>query len=132
MHKYTIAYCIDRMHCTAHIDRETIGTVKIKNLTFSDFSLICKVASITSRKGSDFISENIIIALLSLIGTGVGAFGGILASSKLTNYRIKKLEEKVDKHNSFAERIPVLKEQIKVLNHRMEDIEKLCNHAAKM
>ncbi len=120
------------MHCTAHIDRETIGTVKIKNLTFSDFSLICKVASITSRKGSDFISENIIIALLSLIGTGVGAFGGILASSKLTNYRIKKLEEKVDKHNSFAERIPVLKEQIKVLNHRMEDIEKLCNHAAKM
>lgn len=38
----------------------------------------------------------------------------------------------MDKHNSFAERIPVIKEQIKVLNHRMEDIENLCNHAGKM
>ncbi len=120
------------MYCTAHIEWEIIGTVKIKNLTFSDFSLICKVASITARKGSVIISENIIIALLSLIGTCAGAFGGILASSKLTNYRIKRLEEKVDKHNSFAERIPVLKEQIKVLNHRIEDIENLCNRAAKM
>ena len=79
-----------------------------------------------------FITENIIVALLSLLGTCVGAFGGVLASSKLTNYRIKKLEEKVDKHNSFAERIPVLKEQIKVLNHRMEDIETLCNFGGKM
>ncbi len=85
-----------------------------------------------SMKGSGFITENIIVALLSLFGTCVGAFGGVLASSKLTNYRIKKLEEKVDKHNSFAERIPVLKEQIKVLNHRMEDIETLCNFGGKM
>lgn len=85
-----------------------------------------------SKERSVIISENIIVALLSLIGTCAGAFGGILASSKLTNYRIKRLEEKVDKHNSFAERIPVIKEQIKVLNHRMEDIENLCNHAGKM
>ena len=69
------------------------------------------------------ISENILIALLSLLGTCAGSFGGIYASSKLTNYRLKKLEEKVDKHNQFAEKIPVIKEQIKVINHRIEDIE---------
>jgi hypothetical protein len=69
------------------------------------------------------ISENILIALLSLLGTCAGSFGGIYASSKLTNYRLKKLEEKVDRHNQFAEKIPVIKEQIKVINHRIEDIE---------
>ena len=64
------------------------------------------------------------VAVISLIGTCAGSFAGIVASSKLTSYRLKKLEEKVDKHNSFAERIPVSNEQIKVINHRIEDIEK--------
>uniref|UniRef100_UPI00402A4097 hypothetical protein n=1 Tax=Eubacterium sp. TaxID=142586 RepID=UPI00402A4097 len=65
------------------------------------------------------------VALLSLLGTCAGAFGGIIASSKLTSFRLKKLEEKVDKHNSFAERIPVINEQIKVINHRIADIENI-------
>lgn len=64
-----------------------------------------------------------IISILSLIGTLSGSFGGILVSSKLTNYRIEQLEKKVDRHNNFAERMPVMEEQIKVINHRLEDLE---------
>lgn len=76
------------------------------------------------------MSETIIIALISLIGTLGGTFGGILATSKLTNYRIEQLEKKVDKHNNLIERmykaedsINILDEKIKVVNHRIEDLE---------
>lgn len=69
------------------------------------------------------MDSSIIISILSLIGTLAGSLGGILVSSKLTNYRIEQLEKKVDRHNSFAERMPVIEEQIKVINHRLEDLE---------
>lgn len=69
------------------------------------------------------MSETIIVAFVSLFGTLAGTFGGILTSSKLTAFRIEQLEKKVDKHNNFAERIPVVEEQIKVINHRIEDLE---------
>lgn len=64
------------------------------------------------------------VAALSLIGTLAGTFSGIVVSSKLTNYRIEQLEKKVDKHNNFAARMPVVEEQIKVINHRIGDLEK--------
>lgn len=70
------------------------------------------------------ISNDVIVALLGMAGTIIGSFIGVIASSKLTNFRLKQLEQKVDKHNNFAERIPVV-EEIKVLNHRVEDLEKL-------
>ncbi len=74
------------------------------------------------------MNTEIIIALISLIGTLGGSLGGIIVSSKLTNYRIEQLEKKVDKHNKFAERMPVVEEQIKVINHRIEDIERSGQH----
>ena len=43
---------------------------------------------------------------------------------KLMSYRIEQLEKKVDKHNGFAERIPVLEEHIKNLDQRVDDLEK--------
>ena len=70
------------------------------------------------------MSETIIISLISLVGTLAGSLGGILVSSKMTNYRIEQLEKKVDKHNNFAEKIPIINEQIKVINHRIEDLER--------
>lgn len=69
--------------------------------------------------------DTIIVGALSLVGTIIGSLGGIVTSAKLTNYRIQQLEKKVEKHNNFAERIPVLEEKIKVEEHRITDLEEL-------
>lgn len=50
------------------------------------------------------IPTDIIVALIGLAGSAFGAFIGVLASAKLTNYRIEQLEKKVDKHNTVIER----------------------------
>ena len=70
------------------------------------------------------MKSEMIVAVFSLIGTLAGTFGGIVTSAKLTNYRIVQLEKKVDEHNSFARRMPVVEEQIKVCNHRLSDLER--------
>lgn len=62
---------------------------------------------------------DIIVAGLALLGTAIGSFSGF----KLTSYRVEQLEKKVDKHNHFAERIPIAEEKIKVINHRLDDLE---------
>lgn len=77
------------------------------------------------------MSETIIVALLSLAGTLMGSLFGILAANKLVVYRIEQLEKKVEKHNNVIERVynlekdeAVIKEEIKVANHRIDDLEK--------
>ena len=62
---------------------------------------------------------NIIIAVCGCLGSVIGSFGGF----RLISYRVEQLEKKVDKHNNFAERLPVVEEQIKVINHRIGDLE---------
>lgn len=76
------------------------------------------------------MSESVLVAVLALIGTLGGTFGGILTANKLTNYRIEQLEKKVEKHNRVVERVYVLEkneavmeEEIKVANHRIDDLE---------
>ena len=69
------------------------------------------------------MSEGILVAILSMIGTAIGALGGILASAKLTNFRLQKLECKVDEHNNFGKRIPVIEEQVKTISHRVDELE---------
>lgn len=76
------------------------------------------------------MTETIIVALLSLGGTLVGSFSGIMAANKLTTYRIEQLEKKVEKHNNVIERVfnleeheALMEERIKVVNHRIEDLE---------
>lgn len=64
------------------------------------------------------------VAVLALIGTLTGSLGGIIISAKLTNYRLEQLEKKVDKHNNFATRLPVIEEQIKVIYHRLDELER--------
>lgn len=76
------------------------------------------------------MDNTVIVALISLIGTLAGSLGGILVSSKLTNYRIGQLEKKQEKYNNLIERtfkleerIEIADEKIKVANHRLEDLE---------
>ncbi len=69
------------------------------------------------------MSDAVFVAVISFFGTLIGTFGGILTGAKLTNYRIEQLEKKVEKHNHFAERIPVIEEKLKVEDHRIGDLE---------
>lgn len=69
------------------------------------------------------MNEQIIVALIAFLGTTVGTLGGILASSKLTNYRIEQLEKKVDKHNNFATKIPRLEDEIDDVKKRVSHLE---------
>ena len=73
------------------------------------------------------MDSTVIVALISLLGTLVGSLGGIMVSTKLTNYRLEQLEKKVEKHNNFASRVPILEEQMKVANHRIDDLERSNN-----
>lgn len=70
------------------------------------------------------MSENIMISLLSLIGTLGGTFGGILVANKLTNYRIEQLEKKVEKHNSVVERTFKLEGEMLEVQHDIRDMKK--------
>ncbi len=76
------------------------------------------------------MGEGIIIALITLGGSGLGSLAGIIVSSRLTTYRLEQLEKKVDKHNGLVERTYRLEERctlqdekIKVANHRIDDLE---------
>lgn len=72
--------------------------------------------------------NGIIIALitggLSLLGTAIGTFGGLRSTQRVTEVKIEELTRAVREHNNFARRMPVVEEQIKVLNHRIADIER--------
>ena len=77
------------------------------------------------------MSDAVIVALIGLLGSGAGAFGGIVVSSKLTQYRLEQLEHKVEVHNQVIERVydlekhnEVQDEKIRVANHRIEGLER--------
>lgn len=75
--------------------------------------------------------EGIAVALIGLAGSALGSILGVLASAKLTSYRLEQLEKKVEVHNKVIDRVYKLEERtelqeekIKVANHRIEDLEK--------
>lgn len=69
------------------------------------------------------METEIIVALIAFAGSALGTFTGIAVNSRLTNYRLERLEKEVMLHNNFARRMPVVEEQIKVANHRIRDLE---------
>lgn len=78
------------------------------------------------------MTETVTVALIGLGGSAFGSFIGIVANTRMMNYRIEQLEKKVEKHNSLVdrtydleERISLNEEKIKVANHRIEDIERI-------
>lgn len=72
----------------------------------------------------------IIVAILTLIGVIVTNIGGnrkiehsLETSQAVTDCKIEELTREVREHNNFARRMPVVEEQIKVINHRIKDLE---------
>ena len=68
------------------------------------------------------MSEAVTVALIGLMGSGIGAFGGVMASARLTQYRLKKLEEKVEAHNSLIERTFRLEGRMTEAEHDIRDL----------
>lgn len=77
------------------------------------------------------ISDTIIVAVLSLVGTLAGSFFSNRKGQALVAYRLEQLEKKVDMHNQVIERtykleemVTLQEEKIKVANHRLDDLER--------
>lgn len=68
------------------------------------------------------MTETIIVAVLSLVGTLAGTFGGILTSNRLTGYRIEQLEKQVEKHNSVIERVQILEDKTTFQDEKLDKI----------
>lgn len=68
------------------------------------------------------MSDAVIVALLGLVGTLAGSFLGVVASQKLTQYRLDSLEGKVDKHNKVIERTYILEGQMAEVQHDIRDL----------
>ena len=64
--------------------------------------------------------------IVALITGGVTLVGVLISNQKsqaVTDTKLEELTREVREHNNFARRVPVLEEQIKVINHRIEDLE---------
>lgn len=66
------------------------------------------------------MSDTVLVALLSLLGTLTGSLAGILAANRLVNYRLEQLEEKVNRHNSVIERTYRLENRVDTLENIMK------------
>ena len=69
------------------------------------------------------MTETIICALIT---GGLTLMGVLIANGKqqaITDTKLDELTREVREHNSFAQRVPVIEEKIKVINHRIEDLE---------
>ena len=85
------------------------------------------------------MSEAILVALitggLSLTGVVITCLATARKTEKntaiaqaVTDTKIQELTREVRLHNNFAQRMPVVEEQIKVINHRIKDLEDKQNH----
>ena len=63
------------------------------------------------------------VGMASIISSFLATFGGIVISGKLTSYRIEQLEKKVEKLADINEKVVLMEEKIKVVHHRIDDME---------
>ena len=64
--------------------------------------------------------------ITALITGGITLIGVLISNSKsqaVTETKMEELTREVREHNNFAKRMPVVEEQIRVINHRIEDLE---------
>lgn len=76
------------------------------------------------------MSEAVQVALIGLFGSGLGSLLGVIASSKLTNYRLEQLEKRVEAHNNLIDRTyklerdrAVFQEELEHIKHEVETLE---------
>lgn len=67
--------------------------------------------------------ESIIVALITGAITLIGVLIANGKSQAVTETKLEELTREVRQHNNFAQRVPVLEEQMKVANHRIADLE---------
>ena len=68
------------------------------------------------------MTGEIIVAVLSFGGTIIGSVAGVIASTRLTNYRLEQLEKKVDKHNNLVERMALAEDHIASLKKGLQEL----------
>lgn len=71
------------------------------------------------------MTEAVIVALITGGLTLLGVLISNQKSQAVTDTKLEELTREVREHNNFARRVPVLEEQMKVANHRIEDLEQL-------
>ena len=69
------------------------------------------------------MGESIIVAIITGVLTLIGVLIINSRSQAVTETRLEELTREVRLHNNFAQRVPVIEEQIKVANHRINDLE---------
>ena len=74
------------------------------------------------------MNSTVIVGLFSFAASVIGTFGGILVSSKLTNYRLEQLENKVQQHNKLIERMYKVEDSAKSAHHRIDEQREELNH----
>ena len=62
--------------------------------------------------------ESIIVSLIGLAGSAIGSILGVIASARLTSYRLEQLEKKVQAHNNLIERTYKLEERTEIQEER--------------
>lgn len=70
------------------------------------------------------MSDVVIVALVGAGGSLLGSLFGVIASNKLTAYRLEQLEKKVDKHNSVIDRTYKLERDVAMLKQHVDDVHK--------
>lgn len=77
------------------------------------------------------IIGSVITGVLALVGVVITVLAGndktnkaIQTNQAVTDTKLEELTREVREHNNFARRVPVIEEQIKVVNHRIEDLER--------
>lgn len=70
------------------------------------------------------MSDAIIVAVLSLVGTAIGSVVSVLTANRLTNYKIDELKKTVEKHNSLIDRTYRLEESVTLVNEKLDTLDR--------
>lgn len=78
------------------------------------------------------MSDTVLVAIIGLCGSGLGSLIGVVASSKLTQYRLQQLEKKVETHNNLIDRTYKLETHEQLVDNEIENIHHTLEHLEKL